>query len=224
MSKKYAQHFNSSKNEIKGAIPLPVQIISIGLDKSLGRLNADSFKLINYSFGNNNINYNTIINDYRTKLKINKNKLNNNNLIKASSLNNNLKKSIKNLGINCYNLKSNKKNNNILIDDTTSNDTDVLTESGNNNKETNLYVYRSEVHYPVKNIISNFNLPKNPYNSNYNYCNSTLNSDIDKYKSNEFLDSNKKLVENLSKSVGNSFQKKRYIIKLIPKITIKIFF
>ena len=178
----------------------------------------------NYSFGNNNINYNTIINDYRTKLKINKNKLNNNNLIKASSLNNNLKKSIKNLGINCYNLKSNKKNNNILIDDTTSNDTDVLTESGNNNKETNLYVYRSEVHYPVKNIISNFNLPKNPYNSNYNYCNSTLNADIDKYKTNEFLDSTKKLVENLSKSVGNSLSKKKIYYKTDSKNNYKNIF
>ena len=172
---------------------------------------------------NNNIthNQNSInINDYRTKINNNKNKLKKT-LFKASSFNNDLKNSIKNISLKNYNINFNrnnninlnKNNNNLIIDDTTSNDTDLLTESANLNKETNLYVYRSEVQYPVKNVISNLNLQNNKYKDifNYNYkpnTEKTLNSNFNDDNKNK-KNSNLNLLENISKSVGNSKTKRQ---------------
>ena len=161
----------------------------------------------NLVMGNGNIYSHNNINEYREKTRSNKNKINNN-LYKTISFNNETKKPIKKYGTTNYNLNSSKRNNNILIDDTTSNDTDILTENGNNNKETNLYVYRSEVQYPVTNIISNFHLYNNQF-KNKNYTSNVLNTDYNNYKSNICLDYNSKLVETVSKSVGNSATKQK---------------
>ena len=171
----------------------------------------------NYPYSNtNNIAYNqNSINDYRTKINNNKNRLKNT-LFKASSFNNDFKNSIKNLSLNNYNINHNK-NNNILIDEITSNDTDHLTESANLNRETNLYVYRSEVQYPVKNLISNLSIQNNNYNDTFNvkYNNSTiktLNNINDDNKNKSKIDSHLRLIESVSKSVGNS-RTKRQIYK-----------
>ena len=171
----------------------------------------------NYPYSNtNNIGNNkNSINDYRTKINNNKNRLKNT-LFKASSFNNDFKNSIKNLSLKNYNINHNK-NNNILIDDITSNDTDHLTESANLNRETNLYVYRSEVQYPVKNLISNLSIQNNNYNDIFNvkYNNSTiktLNNINDDNKNKSKINSHLRLIESVSKSVGNS-RTKRQIYK-----------
>ena len=169
----------------------------------------------NYTFSNNNNNINfgqKNINDYRTKIINNKNKLKNT-IFKTSSYNNEIKNSLKNFNINNYN-KTNKKNN-IFIDDTTSNDTDPLTESTNLNKETNLYVYRSEVQYPINNHISLSNLQNNNYNNTFSckYNHNTLKTintvSDNNYKRINLIDSQSKLIENVSKSVGNSRAKRK---------------
>ena len=155
----------------------------------------------NISYLNTTKTKNNIV-DYRTKINTNKNKVKNT-LFKTSSFNNEFKNSLKNLGLN-YNLNGNT---NILIDDTTSNDTDVLTESEKINKETNLYVYRSEVQYPVKNFIANLNLPNsNLYNTHSNYTLKTLNDN--NYKNNPLFDSTHTLADSISKSLGSSRIKK----------------
>ena len=167
---------------------------------------------------NNNINYNNkSINDYRTKINNIKNKIQNT-LSKASSFNNEFKNSIKNYNSMNYNACSSndRKMNNIFIEDT-SNDTDILTESekinnNNNNNETNLYVYRSEVQYPMKNIFTDISIPYSTSNENnynkYNY--KTLNNVVNEGNSNNnnLPDSNANLVENISKSVANSRTKR----------------
>ena len=157
-----------------------------------------------YSNNNNMIFNQNNINDYRTKISNNKNRLKNT-IFKASSFNNDFTNSIKNLNLKNYN--KNLNNNNILIDDITSNDTDHLTESANLNKETNLYVYRSEVQYPMKNLITNLNIQNNTYNNTFNIkCkNSTVKNDVNKNK----IDSHLRLIENVSKSVGNSRTKRQ---------------
>ena len=165
----------------------------------------------NYSLQNINLNkyYNeNSINDYRAKVINNKNKLINP-LFKATSFKNEFN-NLKNMSKSSFNYYTsnirNNINNNFIIDDTTSNDTDLLTESGlNNTKETNLYVYRSEVQYPVKNIVSNSNyLPVNNHD-NYNYLTlKTFNND--KYKRNILLGESPN--ENNSKSLANSRAKR----------------
>ena len=169
----------------------------------------------NYSLQNINLNkyYNEYsINDYRAKVINNKSKLGNS-LIKTTSFKNDFNnlKNMSKSSFNYYtsNIKNNNNNNNFLIDDTTSNDTDLLTESGvNNTKETNLYVYRSEVQYPVKNIISNANyLPVNNNHDSYNYLTlKTFNND--KYKKNVLLGETNSPNENNSKSLANSRTKR----------------
>ena len=168
---------------------------------------------INYSLQKINLNkfYNeNSINDYRAKVINNKNKLSNP-LFKATSFKNdfnNLKNMNKSI-FNYYTSNIKNNNNNFLIDDTTSNDTDLLTESGmNNTKETNLYVYRSEVQYPVKNITSNANyLPVNNKHDSYNYLTlKTFNND--KYKKNVLLGETNSPNENNSKSLANSRTKR----------------
>ena len=171
----------------------------------------------------NNINFNNnSINDYKTKISNIKNRIQNT-LSKTSSFNNELKKSLKNVNLMNYNVCSNnnRKKNNILIEET-SNDTDVLTESGNinnnNNKETNLYVYRSEVQYPVQNVLTEINVPNNNLDDyNYNKYNfKTLNNPSDDASNiNTLLDSNNNLIENISKSVSNSRSKKQDFDKKI---------
>ena len=167
----------------------------------------------NYSLQNINLNkyYNeNSINDYRAKVINNKNKLSNP-LIKATSFKNDFNnlKNMSKSSFNYYTSNVRKNNNNFLIDDTTSNDTDLLTESGvNNTKETNLYVYRSEVQYPVKNITSNANyLPVNNNHDSYNYLTlKTFNND--KYKKNVLLGETNSPNENNSKSLANSRTKR----------------
>ena len=167
----------------------------------------------NYSLQNINLNkyFNeNSINDYRSKVMNNKNKLNNP-LIKTTSFKNEFN-NLKNMSKSSFNYYTNNIknniNNNFLIDDTTSNDTDLLTESGvNNTKETNLYVYRSEVQYPVKNIISNTNYMPNDNHDNYNYLTlKTFNND--KYKKNVLFGETNSPNENNSKSLANSRTKR----------------
>ena len=208
--------FQKNKNE-KGIIDTLNKIRNnhkkLNTSNKVNKLNS------NYTFSNNNnINYNQkSINDYRTKIINNKNKLKNT-IFKTSSYNNEFKNSLKNFNINNNNTNNNtktNKKNNIFIDDTTSNDTDPLTESTNFNKETNLYVYRSEVQYPINNHISLSNLQNNNYNNtfNYKYNNYTLKTintvNDNNYKRTNLIDSQSRLIENISKSVGNSRAKRK---------------
>ena len=193
-----------------------------------------SNSIISHLKGRININYNkNDINDYRNKINNNKNLLKNP-LYKTSSYNNENKNKNKNLDKINSNTSINFNNyyhNNFLMDDTTSNDTDLLGESGNANinKETNLYVYRSEVQYPFKNITSNTknliksNIPNRNINinlknlqdnndyiniKNNNYILRTSNHDKYKNKIHIKLDNNDNQFENISKSLGSSQEKR----------------
>ena len=179
-------------------------------NRKINNLNKINKSNSNFTYLNNNYNLNNM-NDYRAKVNNNKNKLKNT-IFKTFSYNNNIKKAIKDLKNS-----NKKKNNNILIDDTTSNDTELLTESEKVNKETNLFVYRSEVQYPVKNLISNCNLQKqNNYNEIFQYNKNTLKAlkdSKDENKNNHLTDAQICLFENISKSVGNSLTKRQIFIE-----------
>ena len=69
--------------------------------------------------------------------------------------------------------------------------------------------------YPVKKIMSSFNLPSNIYNNNNKCNNNILNTDYDNYKTNCSLDFNANLIDNVSKSVGNNTTKSITSISLL---------